>query len=458
MGQVADAKELAKQVLSWITCAKRPLTTRELQHALGIEVGESELDNDNVPEIEDIISVCAGLVMVDKESNIIRLVHYTTQEYFERTQKYWFPDAETDITKSCVSYLLFNTFNRGFCSTNIDFEARLQRNALYDYAARNWGHHARVASAAAEHLILSLLESEAKLSACSQAMFASKWSLSHSGYSQQVPRNIAGVHIAACFGLNKALITLLTIGQDPNLRDTYSRTPLSWAAESGHEAVIRLLLENGAELESRDRNGRTPLSWAAESGHEAVIRLLLENGAELESRDGNGRTPLSWAAESGHEAVIRLLLENGAELESRDGNGQTPLSWAAESGHEAVIRLLLENGAELESRDGNGRTPLSWAAESGHEAVIRLLLENGAELESRDGNGQTPLSWAAESGHEAVIRLLLENGAELESRDGNGQTPLSWAAESGHEAVIRLLLENGAELESKDGNGHKAVV
>jgi hypothetical protein len=29
-GQVADSQELAKQVLSWITCAKRPLTTLEL--------------------------------------------------------------------------------------------------------------------------------------------------------------------------------------------------------------------------------------------------------------------------------------------------------------------------------------------------------------------------------------------------------------------------------------------
>ena len=54
---------------------------------LQLEVGESELDEENLPEIEDMVSVCAGLVTVDEESEIIRLVHYTTQEYFERTQK-----------------------------------------------------------------------------------------------------------------------------------------------------------------------------------------------------------------------------------------------------------------------------------------------------------------------------------------------------------------------------------
>jgi len=88
--QIANSRELAKQVLSWITCAKRPLTTTELQHALGVEVGESELDEDNFSQIEDIVSVCAGLVTVDEESNIIRLIHYTTQEYFERTRGIFF--------------------------------------------------------------------------------------------------------------------------------------------------------------------------------------------------------------------------------------------------------------------------------------------------------------------------------------------------------------------------------
>jgi len=38
--------------------------------------------------------------------------------------------------------------------------------------------------------------------------------------------------------------------------------------------VVRLLLEKGAELDSKDGDERTPLSWAAESGHKAVVRLL----------------------------------------------------------------------------------------------------------------------------------------------------------------------------------------
>ncbi len=133
-GQVKDQEELAKQVLSWITYAKRPLTTSELQHALAVEVGEFALDEENLPQIEDMVSVCAGLVTVDKESNIIRLVHYTMQEYFKRTQKDWFPDAETNITRICITYLSFSIFESGFCRTDDQFEEWLQLNLLYDYA------------------------------------------------------------------------------------------------------------------------------------------------------------------------------------------------------------------------------------------------------------------------------------------------------------------------------------
>ena len=31
---------------------------------------------------------------------------------------------------------------------------------------------------------------------------------------------------------------------------------------SGHEAVVKLLVEKGAELDSKDKDGRTPLSYA----------------------------------------------------------------------------------------------------------------------------------------------------------------------------------------------------
>ncbi|KAH7305361.1 nucleoside phosphorylase [Rhexocercosporidium sp. MPI-PUGE-AT-0058] len=127
----AGSEELAKQVLSWITCSKRPLTISELQYALAVEASEAELDEDNLPQIEDMVSVCAGLVTVDEESSTIRLVHYTTQEYFERTQNDLFPTAKSEITTTCVTCLSFDVFKSGYCQTDDEFEKRLQSHKLY---------------------------------------------------------------------------------------------------------------------------------------------------------------------------------------------------------------------------------------------------------------------------------------------------------------------------------------
>ena len=44
-------------------------------------------------------------------------------------------------------------------------------------------------------------------------------------------------------------------------------------------------------MESKDNLGQTPLSWAAEHGHRAVVKLLVEKGTEIEPKDNNyGRT------------------------------------------------------------------------------------------------------------------------------------------------------------------------
>ncbi|KAI0974349.1 hypothetical protein F4678DRAFT_422344 [Xylaria arbuscula] len=342
IAQPSEQAKRATQVLSWVTCAKTLLTRRELQHALAVESGESEFDEDNLPEVEDAVSVCAGLVTIDGESGIVRLVHYTTQDYFARTQSEWFPDAQLSIMTTCTTYLSYRVFASGSCETDKEFEERLTLYPLYAYAAQNWVYHARGISRN-QYVIYFLLQA-GQVEASFQAATVPEFKFNR--YSQRSATNTTGLHLAAYFGLDEVMETMLA-DCDVDATDSRGWTPLLWAAHNGHEAVVRLLLASKrVNPDSRDKfDGRTPLSWAAHNGHEAVVRLLLASKrVNPDSRNKfDDRTPLSWAAYNGHEAVVRLLLATKrVNLNSKDKfGGWTPLSWAAHNGHEAVVRLLL---------------------------------------------------------------------------------------------------------------------
>ena len=96
----------------------------EIQHALATELGKSDLDRDNVDDSGDIVSVCAGLAIVDTDHHlrgpVLRLVHYTTQEYLRRTSVIRFPNAAETIASSCLTYLLFDIFSGSACRLSPD--------------------------------------------------------------------------------------------------------------------------------------------------------------------------------------------------------------------------------------------------------------------------------------------------------------------------------------------------
>jgi len=86
--------------------------------------------------------------------------------------------------------------------------------------------------------------------------------------------------------------------------------------------LLSYFLDEGATIESEEEYGQTPLSWAVQNGHGAVVKLLLDKGASIESKDEYyGQTPLGWAAETSYNVVVKLLLEKGAAIESKDEYG-----------------------------------------------------------------------------------------------------------------------------------------
>ena len=469
--QNKNAKVLAEEVISWIALAERPLTTAELRYAIAIEIGTPELDERNLSEVEHMVSVCAGLITVDEESKIIRLFHYTIQEFLERTERDWLERMEAEIATKCVTLLSFSVFENGFSRTDQEFEERLRSYPLYDYAARYWGYHASRAPSW-DDAALEFLQDSVKVEAASQAMIAHQetWLARR---SQEVPRHMTGLHLAAYFGVERALNALLRSGHPSDPVDSYGRTPLSWASQQGCEAVVKLLLENNVNSNSKDAIGRTPLSYASQAGSKTTVELLLESGVDADSNDNFGRRPLSWAAEHGHEAVVKCLLNSGnVDANSRNLHDLTALSWAAMKGHQGVAKLLLEHGVNPNLKDKGGRMALSHAAQSGHETTVKLLLGNHMmDPDLKCACNRTPLAYALESGHKAVVELLLaDNRVDPDAKDEDGWTPLAWAADEGWESIVALLLKtrgsnpnprnvwNQTPLSRAARNGHIGVM
>jgi antitoxin (DNA-binding transcriptional repressor) of toxin-antitoxin stability system len=86
------------------------------------------------------------------------------------------------------------------------------------------------------------------------------------------------------------------------------------AARAGDAARIEALLAAGAPVDAPARYGQTPLYFAAEKGHLAVVRLLLDRGANVNAGDRFfGASVLDMALAGRHREVALLLLERGAD-------------------------------------------------------------------------------------------------------------------------------------------------
>jgi ankyrin repeat protein len=464
MLQEDQSQSLALETLTWLSQARRPLTCGELQHALtaGVKIEPADLPNVNV-----LHSICSGLVTVEKHSGIMRLVHCTANQYLKNTASVWFPDAEKKLALRCLAYLSYEDFSSGYCQSDDEFEARLGSHVLYEYAARYWGYHARTVSMEIEMTILKFLQDEGKVSSCSQVLLTGERFL-YRGYSQDVPRNVTGIHLAAYFGLSEVLITMLKKGYGADVQDSYGRTPIWYASATGHGKALETLIHKpGIDPDLPDKNGHTPLSEAAKKGYTHIVDILLGMGAHTESQDKAERTPLSWAAEMGHKDIVEKLLSvNKSHSDGQDADGRTPLSWAAEKGWKEIVEfLLVQEGVNPDREDKCARTPLSRAAENGCVEIVKIfLVQESIYADSQDKDGRTPMSWAAEKGQIQIVRrLLAEKSVHPNSSDKHGRTPLLWAVKQGHIETVNILLENSIIRASQsspatEADGHECSV
>ncbi|KAM6522793.1 hypothetical protein FALCPG4_012409 [Fusarium falciforme] len=457
--QFPEQAGLAKDVLQWIIWAKTPLSVSELQHALGVEPEEEHLDFDNLPDPDDMVTACGGLVTVDQGSGIIRLVHYTTQEYFERTRKTWFPAAEEQLAEVCLTYLSFEPFRREQCKTSGEHQRRLEDWPFYRYACKYWGLHASQASSARTLAFFQLKEA---FWSSLQPLFQDQTGSIYTEHDhneelfESVKEQVTALHIAALFGL-VSIVRELADPDTVNKQTDQGWTPLAFAAEQGRDEVIRLLLvEYGANANLSDEGGTSPLHRAVSRHRTSSFKLLLEIGkANIHSRDLAGETPLYLAILEDQVEIVEYLVDNlETWLQPPEDPELQPgliLRTAAACGRVGIVKLLstrphldldVSGNTILRWIGAEQRPPLVWAARDGQCEVCKILVEAGrVNANVVDSTGRTALSYAIERNSTEIIDILLQvdniyiGSVEL----GVYRSPLSFAVAQGSEETVGKL-------------------
>ncbi|CCD49686.1 hypothetical protein BofuT4_P093940.1 [Botrytis cinerea T4] len=489
-GQETNRKILAMNILMWLSCAKKPLTVRELQHAVAImelDPDEHELDEDDFYDQDLLLTVCAGLVVVDPESGVIRLCHFTLQEYFERHRAKFFPNSSMLITQACIKYLSLDDFKKPERPDRETIKTRLKEYALLSYASQYLGVHAQgTAETELRDCILHFLDQKTLVNGASAAMMP--FSIRH---TIEFPPPIVA---AAMFGLPTIVGALLDTGADIEAVCPKDFTPLLIAAELGHSPVVQLLIHSKANLLAKDYQQENALHKAARKGHVEIVKQLVSvqpSLIEIPFEANFNKTALHIAIDRRNEGVVRALIEAGADVNASDELSLTPLMKSVVGGLPGAIDLLIEKGADVDAKGFREHAVLSMAATAGNIMAVRKLLAAGAEVDAgKDTYSGTALVRAASSGHKndvlvvkelilhgadvnavcdretvlmhsdlrpSIMKLLIEAGADIEAKDAEGETVLHKAAKVGREDSVQVLIEAGANLHVKTFEGNTAV-
>ncbi|KAJ7609589.1 hypothetical protein DFH06DRAFT_1246947 [Mycena polygramma] len=310
------------RTINWVIASRRPMQLVELVDALAFDFGNEPLSFDPGARMspEVLVAACAGFISV--AADVVKIAHSSVTEYFLSSRKskdgldgyveVQFNSAHFLVTQTCVAYL---------CSfdPNIAFATIPSNYPLAEYAATNWGFHAK--------LVLDL-------------------SLDADGHGHHIPipqRQLLLDRILELLRQGTSQYTTLCEFQSETSHNLPPAVYLVVYAQI--YAVLMEFLEGGADVNAQSRLYGNALQAAAERGHIEMARLLLKKGAEVDAAGGQYGNALWAASRCGHTEIVKMLLENGANVNAKGGKYGNALRAASVFGHADIVAVLLEKGA-----------------------------------------------------------------------------------------------------------------
>ncbi|KAF5720633.1 serine threonine phosphatase 6 regulatory ankyrin repeat subunit C [Fusarium mundagurra] len=491
-------------ILQWVTHATRPLRLLELADML--KTVEGSRFSDSLKENKDMVRAACGPLIELLPDETVSVVHHSLTEFLVGTSRtvhtpvYPILDSSPthyDLALSCLRYLCAGCLQDETLTPSKTTYREYNRNLDFPFAAyaiKNW--HVHAAKSRWDCLPSDKLYQQIELFLGNKET-RNNWLTTYFNTPERVrvedeAASMSDLHVAALCGLKACVSALINrLGQmSIDEQDARKRTPLWWAAFSGHADIIELLLNQGASPSTHDFHGYQALHIAAKRDKAQVVQLLLEKGitptvpqllTDTDLAMNYADTPLSYVASYGHvNSLERMLpLLNTAEKRSA-------LHIAINNRQPKFVKRLLQE-SDVNPNDNTGfETPIFLAARTRCVETIEVLVKAGADasiacrVEADVWDKQenvlerpwsTPLIELCEpqshfirrpyisshymsdldcSDFDRNLALLIRAGADVDERDSLGRAPIH-SAQFSH--VLRRLLEACADpnAETKDG-------
>nr|XP_040033186.1 ankyrin repeat and SOCS box protein 3 isoform X4 [Gasterosteus aculeatus aculeatus] len=267
--------------------------------------------------------------------------------------------------------------------------------------------------------------------------------------------SVSSVAVAARSGCRRRLRRLMKRGFSVDRRDNRGWNALHQAAAAGSTECVQEILSaaaggkkagssrgRAADVNSLTHEGESAAHLAAQRGHLAALRLLLEANANVNQLTNDLSCPLYAAVDGGHREVVELLLSKGAAANrTHTASCWTCLHQAVYKGHSDIVRVLVDV-CDLEALDDHKISPLFVAAQYGQQECLEILVGAGANVSAQAADLASPLLIASQEGHGACVDFLLDHEADpnLDCSLEWPQLPIHAAAEFGHIGVLRRLI------------------
>ena len=490
----ADESDEAVLILSWLACAKRPLSLAEVAELAAFEVADddaSSSDDDNnlaagtrntsqglsvifdpsarFVNHDSLRRILAGLVTFTESSQfalwdgadppatrtIVAFAHFSVKQYLQSDSvspsnfRLKTDDCDRLVFKCCLAYM--DHYDITACDVRTGTRTFHPPYPLLLYAWQNTWSHASSGypgrSAGTRRrptqdreedstIPLGLLISQQAQSRGTSFMFSvgyAGWKATGGGMDEsKLAQDVTRGYASDLAGIAV------------NLQESSS----AWAP------VFMCL----PRVESADRSVAHSI---AALGDPTLIQILLDIGINVEMTNPNSSySSLVHALAVGERYLAEYLnlLEEGYTLSrSRD----------RPSIHEA-LGLLLDAGCAVDALDSNSLTPLHWAAWAGDVASIKCLLKHyqnqqddnpHLDLNRQDFSGKSPFFVAVTMGHLDAAKALLEvPPCKINLADFRQRTPLIQAAcRRGKAGVEFLLSRPEVEVNRRDALGRTAL-